>query len=272
MKNLPLKWHGGKQYLAKKILALFPPRDSYLHYVEPFFGGGAVLFHHDPEGKSEVANDLNGELANFWNVLRGPEFDLFQRLAEATPMSEDEWKNAVNPTRPRLGGADVDAAMWFFILYRQSRQALAKDFATLSRNRTRRGMNEQASSWLSAVDGLRDAHARLRRVVILNRDAIEVIKQQDGPQTVFYCDPPYLHETRSVTDAYENEMTLAQHENLLAALAHIGGRFLLSGYPSTTYNVVAEHYGWNRVDIEIDNKSSGSKVKEIKTECVWMNY
>ena len=39
--NLPLKWHGGKYYLASKIVQLMPP---HLHYVEPFFGGGAVLF------------------------------------------------------------------------------------------------------------------------------------------------------------------------------------------------------------------------------------
>jgi DNA adenine methylase len=66
MSSLPLKWHGGKQYLAAKILGLFPPRDSYVHYVEPFFGGGAVLFSHDPEGKSEVVNDINYDLTEFW--------------------------------------------------------------------------------------------------------------------------------------------------------------------------------------------------------------
>ena len=44
--NLPLKWHGGKYYLASKIVRLMP---AHLHYVEPFFGGGAVLFARDPE-------------------------------------------------------------------------------------------------------------------------------------------------------------------------------------------------------------------------------
>ena len=36
----PLKWHGGKHYLASRIVGLMPP---HLHYVEPFFGGGTVL-------------------------------------------------------------------------------------------------------------------------------------------------------------------------------------------------------------------------------------
>ena len=77
--NLPLKWHGGKYYLASKIVGLMP---SHLHYVEPFFGGGAVLLARDPEddglwlfpnkGVSEVVNDINGSLINFWRVLQDP--------------------------------------------------------------------------------------------------------------------------------------------------------------------------------------------------------
>src|SRR6185312_9978188 len=72
----PLKWHGGKHYLAPKIVALFPPRrsdanpDGYVHYVEPYAGGLAVLLASDPEGVSEVANDLDGGLTNFWRVLQ----------------------------------------------------------------------------------------------------------------------------------------------------------------------------------------------------------
>ena len=36
----PLKWHGGKYYLAKRIIEEFP---THVHYVEPYFGGGSVL-------------------------------------------------------------------------------------------------------------------------------------------------------------------------------------------------------------------------------------
>ena len=41
----PLKWWGGKHYLAPKIIALMPP---HLHYVEPYAGGLAVLLEKDP--------------------------------------------------------------------------------------------------------------------------------------------------------------------------------------------------------------------------------
>lgn len=63
----PLKWHGGKHYLAKKIVVRMPPNT---HYVEPFFGGGAVLLAKDLYEVSEVVNDIDGHLMNFWEVLR----------------------------------------------------------------------------------------------------------------------------------------------------------------------------------------------------------
>ena len=62
----PLKTHGGKHYLAQKIIALMP---AHTHFVEPYAGGLAVLLAKDPEGVSEVVNDLDGNITNFWQVL-----------------------------------------------------------------------------------------------------------------------------------------------------------------------------------------------------------
>lgn len=279
----PLKWHGGKTYMAKTIIGHMPPRcknpnkpdqddKGWLHYVEPFFGGGAVLFEQDPEGISEVVNDKNGGLTNFWRCLKSDaEFERFVRLVETTPLSAVEF-DAASFRIDRGDTTSVHDAVDFFIRYRQSRQGLGKDFATMTRNRCRRGMNEQVSAWLSAVEGLPEAHARLKRVVIFNDDACKIIKQQDGPRTLFYCDPPYLHETRVTTSDYECEMTPEQHEELLKTLASVEGRFILSGYPSKLYEAYEHDYRWRRVDTEIDNKASSKATKETKTECLWMNY
>jgi len=270
MKKLtqPLKWHGGKGAfngkLAKWIISLMP---DHTHYVEPYFGGGSVLLHKDPEGVSEVVNDVNGELMNFWSVLQNSErFSVFLRFIEATPFSETEFNQ--NP------GAEgvIDRAADFFIRARQSRQGLMKDFATLSRNRTRRGMNEQVSSWLTTIEGLPDVHSRLKRVVILNREALGVIRSQDGPKTLFYLDPPYLFETRSSTGEYgPHEMTYEQHEDLLFALSEIQGSFLLSGYRSDLYDRSALAYGWTRHEFEIVNNAASGKTKEKKVECAYTN-
>lgn len=267
--SAPIKWHGGKFYLADRIIREFPP---HTHYVETHFGGGAVLFRKPPgliEGHSELVNDLDAELTNFWKVLRDDAtYERFRRLAEATPFSKVEWEAAVACDCD----GPVDRAFAFFVRYRQSRQGLGRDFATMSRTRTRRGMNEQASSWWSAVEGLGEAHDRLRRVVIENGDATKLIKTQDGPETLFYCDPPYVSTTRVTPHSYRFEMTEEDHERFLAALATIRGKFVLSGYRCPVYDRFADEQGWRRLDITIDNKASASKTKPIKVESLWMNF
>jgi DNA adenine methylase len=276
--------NGGKFYMAKKIVEMMPPRcknpnapspddTGYLTYLEPYFGGGSVLFANDPEGISEIVNDIDKQLTNFWKVLQNKEhFETFLRLCEATPFSELQYQDA------QYYNAETDnlstLAWKFFIRNRQSRQGLGTCFATLSKNRTRRGMNEQAASWLSAIEGLEEFHKRLQRVVILTNEATWVIRQHDSPRTFFYCDPPYMHETRhgGRGGEYKYEMRDDQHQQLLETLSKIKGRFILSSYASELYSNFAMKHGWKCDHIDIDNKSSGAKVKEIKTECLWRNY
>lgn len=266
----PLKWHspGGKHYLASKIVALMP---AHTHYVEPFAGGLSVLLAKDPEGVSEVVSDLNGELTNFWRVLQQPDtFAEFVRLCEATPFSESEWQNANDP--PMYPNDPIEKARQFFVRCRQSLAGRMDSFAPLSRTRTRRGMNEQASAWINTVDGLPAVHSRLRRVVILNRDALDVIQQQDGEQTLFYCDPPYLHSTRATTGEYAHEMTQADHAKLLSVLSGIKGKFMLSGYDSALYDLEARLRGYNRHTFDLPNNSAGGSAKRRMMECVWCNF
>lgn len=292
----PLKWHGGKHYLAQRIIAQFPP---HLHYVEPYFGGGSVLLARDPtrdwliddawkarhgekiparlRGCSEVVNDSNGWLMNFWKHLRdGHLFEEFQRRVTGTPFSQaafDEACDTMDRMRCDPGSTNSDAALAFFIRCRQSRQGLGTVFATMTRKRTRGSVNEQANAYWGVIDGLPEVHQRLRNVVMLDSgDALQVIKQQDGPHTLFYLDPPYLHETRVTTNDYENEMTKAQHFGLLELLVSIEGKFILSGYHSAMYDDHAERFGWRCLEIQIDNKASRKATKETKTECLWMNY
>lgn len=267
--SAPIKWHGGKSYLAAQIIELIP---RHIHYVEPFFGGGAVLLQKPNElvlGHSEVINDLYGELITFWQVLKSAElFPQFERRISMTPFAKPVWEDAVQSK----SNDPIDVASNFFIRYRQSRQGLGKDFATMSRTRTRRGMNEQVSSWLSAIDGLADAHHRLSRVAIYREDARSVIRREDDRDTFFYCDPPYVLSTRVVEQAYSCEMTNGQHQLLLDTLGSVEGKFLLSGYRNELYDAAAQKYGWKRLDITIDNKASSQKVKPKKVECLWSNY
>ncbi len=73
-----LKWAGGKRQLLDEIYSRFP--ESYKHYHEPFFGGGAVFF--DLEPRNGTINDTNPRLINFYRVVRDHPDKLINRLRE----------------------------------------------------------------------------------------------------------------------------------------------------------------------------------------------
>ncbi len=261
----PLKWHGGKQPLARRIVALMPP---HITYVEPFAGALAVLLAKPPGDTSEIVNDLDSRLMDFWTLLREAKwFARFQRMAQASPMSEELWRECEKD----LEAEDPSRRAWaYFVRCRQSLAGRMKSFTPLSVTRTRREMNEQAAAWLSAVDGLAEVHARLKRVAILNRDALEVIRQHDSPQTLFYCDPPYVPGSRSAPEVYAHEMTLNQHAQLLELLKLCKGKVILSGYSNPLYD--EELQSWQRVEIDRANSAAGGDTKRRMTEVLWLNF
>jgi DNA adenine methylase len=263
--------------MAAHIHRLAPP---HIHRVIPFAGGLGELWGWECEGVSEVVNDINGELTNFWEVLAHPlMFEKLQRILEATPVSEVCYDKATKSHaqltdlfdgRIPNGVQKVDRAANFFVRCRQSMSGRMKSFSPLSRTRTRRGMNELASAWWNAIDGLPDVHARLARVVVLNRPAVDVIRQQDGPDTLFYCDPPYMPDTRTAPDVYQHEMTAGEHAELLDVLLGCEGKVMLSGYRCDLYD--SKLAAWRREDVKLPNASGKGKSKQSRTESLWMNY
>jgi DNA adenine methylase len=275
---LPLKTHGGKNYLAGWIISLMP---RHRHYVEPYAGGLAVLLARDPEdpslwledsgdqgGVSEVANDIDGPLTNFWRVVRDERlFPRFARQVEAVPLSRVEWEVA----HEHVYGQDpVADAVAFFVNCRQSLAGRRKGFTSLTRTRTRRHMNGGVSEWLSAVDGLPAVHARLRRVVVENMPALDLIRREDDIGTLFYADPPYLPRTRTAPDVYVHEMSEADHRELLDTVTRCKGKVMLSGYANDLYDSTLA--GWGRHTRDIANHASGAGTKGRETEVLWCNF
>jgi DNA adenine methylase len=185
-KSTAIKIAGGKVYQAARIVSLIPPHETFL---EPYFGGGSVLLNKPCEGINEIVCDIDGHLMNFWNVLRDKkQFAEFRRMCQATPFSEQLWKDQDDEALGK--GTAVDRAWAFFVRCRQSRSGDRESFATVSTGRRRRGMNEQVSAWLSAIDGLEEIHARLQRVLMLTEDGVRLLKKYDGKKVFAYCLPP----------------------------------------------------------------------------------
>lgn len=272
--NSPIKTHGGKHYLAKEIVKL-AKQARYTHYAEPFFGGGSVLFEFQHNGISETVNDLNKNLTNFWECIRHKEtFEQFYDQINSTPFSElefDKAKNLLNYEGSDPKFVIVKRALAFFTVNKQSRQGIGKSYATPT-TRTRRGMNEHVSAWLTSIEGLPEIHNRLKTVEIRNMDFRDFIKKYDHTKCLFYLDPPYLHSTRTATNVYEFEMQEKDHVDLLGLISSLRGSFILSGYQSNLYDTYARKNGWKKNVYDIDNKASSDKTKEIKQECVWYNF
>lgn len=261
-----MKWHGGKTKLAARIVALMPP---HKHYVEPYAGGLAVLFAR-PLGQSEVVNDIDRHLMTFWSVLRNQPNELIRRLT-LTAFGRDSLLAAQSCLAGAGMGAGKDTleiAASVFICARQSFGAQGKTFQIAKRIRC--GINDNISAWFGAVDHLPEMAGRLRSVVLENRPALDLIANQDGKDTLFYCDPPYLAETRASPNVYAHEMTHGQHAVMLERLLDCRGKVMLSGYRSALYD--ARLADWTRHDFDLPNHAAGGATKRRMTECLWTNF
>ena len=138
----PVKWHGGKYYLAKKIISLFPLHRTY---GEPFGGGASVLLNKHPS-EAEFYNDLDSELVNFFAVLRDRSDELIHRLS-LTPYSEAEFSGA-----DRSAADPVERARLFLVRHRQSFGGRGNSYSRSPPHESRRGMAKNVSAWLSAID------------------------------------------------------------------------------------------------------------------------
>ncbi|MDW8466833.1 MAG: DNA adenine methylase [Chloroherpetonaceae bacterium] len=264
-KIIAFGWYGGKYSHLDWLLPLLPPCH---HYCEPFGGSAAVLLNREPS-PIETYNDIDGEVVNFFRVLRD-EPDRLMRTIALTPFSREEFAIACE-VDPYLD--PVERARRFYVRARQVRTGLAQS-ATLGRwanckKTSRSGMAGAVSRWLGAIDDLPDIALRLLRVQIENRPAIEVIRLYDSTDTLFYCDPPYIHETRGDTNAYAYEMSDEEHCRLASALNSVQGLVAVSGYECELMEKLYPPPKWHKT---IAPSKTIHTTKDKRTEVLWTNY
>ncbi len=263
-KLIAFGWYGGKYSHLKWLLPLLP---SCHHYCEPFGGSAAVLLNRPPAAV-ETYNDIDGEVTNFFRVLRDNADELIKAIA-LTPFSREEFYLALSPDAAQL--TPLERARLFFVRARQARTGLAQT-ASLGRwanckRTSRAGMSGVVSRWLGSVDDLPDVALRLLRVQIENRPALDVINLYDSQDTLFYCDPPYVHEARGDSKAYAFEMDEEAHTELAKILHKCKGKAAISGYRCTLMDSL--YHDWSRYDAPVNNCHS---VKQPRQEALWMNY
>jgi DNA adenine methylase len=260
----PLKYHGGKSYLARRIVELMPDHDVY---VEPFCGGCNVLLNK-PKADVEIAGDAYGAVINFWQTLQRDGDNVVAIVNDVAYRREDF--DAAKAFCENIG-PDCDPLAWaaeFLVWNRMSRGGLGRDFAWSER--LRGGMPGDVNAWDTMVRAMKQVRRRVEGVAFCPRDARTLIRQYDQPGALIYCDPPYLKETRAVRSAYAHEMSYEDHMELLAALRRCRGKVMLSGYDSTLYHTALK--GWRCKRWDMANHSGQSAVKQRRVECLWMNF
>lgn len=259
-----LRYHGGKWKLAPWIISLFP---EHRVYVEPFGGAASVLMRKS-RSYAEVYNDLESEVVNVFRVLRNPESAaLLKHKLELTPFAREEFEAAYQLYETpidRAWAVIVRAFMGF------GSASMTRTHKTGFRSNSNRSGTTPAHDWMNWPQQIQAFTHRLQAVVIENRNALEVIKQHDSPQTLFYVDPPYpLHTRTSVSGSrghcYSFELTDADHCLLAEALHAVEGMVVLSGYACSLYdeNLYAD---WKRH--EQQTYADGARER---TEIIWMN-
>ena len=255
----PITYYGGKQKMLKHILPLIPPHRIY---NEPFFGGGAVFWAKEP-AYIEFINDINGEVVNFYRVLK-TDFPAFKRELDGTLHSELQHREARAIYRSPEGHTPVRRAWAFWVLSMESMFHIV------------------GNTWIYRIDlsgrlplevtrgkeRLTNVYAtRLEMANIFSCDAVDIIRRVDRPNTFHYVDPPYIKSDQGHYKGY----TEADFTRLLDQLTQIRGRFLLSSYPSEVLARYTAANGWYTRTI-VQNVGAGSVEGKRKTEVLTMNY
>lgn len=230
------------------------------HYIEPFFGGGAVFFALPRRPIHSVLNDLDGEVVNLFRMMRNHGQELAEKIA-ATPWSREEYERSFE-----VAHDDMERARKFMVMLWQSHNAAGPI------RRNAKGWKNQAASamfvplprtWRTVPQRILDCMAMLCDAEIENKPAVEVIKRHNSPNAVIYADPPYPMSTRSGR-LYVQEMTDEQHVELIGALNDHAGPVILSGYDCELYNSRLAH--WSRKEKQVLAEKGQKRI-----EVLWLN-
>jgi DNA adenine methylase len=275
-KNL-LRYYGSKYNIAPWILSFVT---QHICYVETHFGGGSVFFRKKPS-KLEIINDISRDVVNFFYVVRD-HLDEFIRVVELTPYARDEmeltnltvknppkwvWNSDTFRFEPE-GISPIELARRFYVRSRQGRTGNTSAWRTTWRPDHNGKRTKSLLQEFNEVDHIYACCNMLKMAQIENTDALDVIRRYDEPETFFYLDPPYLHETRGSnwTYAYQHEMSRDDHAALAERLNRINGMAIISGYPSAFYKELYEDRAWH-----LETTTTRDNLGQEKTEAVWIN-
>ena len=260
----PITYVGGKYHMAKKIIPLFP---QHKIYVEPF-GGGAHVLCQKPWSKKieylEVYNDVNLELVNLFKTLQSPakEAEII-RLLELTPHSREFFYQLRDGEyKPKTSGEDVCMAYRILVMMKQCFSGnWMNTKPSWSFNKNAKKATIKNHNFPAKIKPLVE---RLKYVQIEHVDFRDCIKKYDSPDTLFYCDPPYV----DVEHYYKGSFGAQDHEDLAEMLNNIKGRAVVSYYDFDGMNEFYPPDTWQKHEFSQSKRSAKVDLGKEKPKSV----
>ena len=233
-----IKWAGGKSQLIKQLDVALPAdfgKWGKVTYIEPFVGGGALLFYllqRYPNIQHAVINDINPDLTTCYKTVRDNPEQLILSLKDTEEAflalnNEEERKAFYIAARKRYNEKKLDqienTTLFFFLnrtcfngLYRVNK----KGFFNVP-------FGKYANPTICDAETIRKDSVLLQRVEIMTGDFEQTFASANG-KTIYYLDPPYrpLSNTSSFTD-YSKE---SFNDNAQIRLKHFCDRIHEAGF------------------------------------------
>lgn len=252
----PISYYGGKQTMLKYILPLIPEHQIY---TKAFFGGGAVFWAKEPS-QTEIINDFNANVYNFYQVLK-TDFETLKTLVENSVISKECYKSALVVYHSPYIFSPIQRA-WAF--WYATNFGFSNQIGNIRICNTPKYVNGLKNKIDRFVD---EYSARLQHTQIENDDACKIIKLRDTEDTFHYIDPPYVGANQGHYGGYTQE----HFEELLITLSQCKGKFLLSSYHNEALTTFVKEFGWYQKEITLHLGSSKTKGKK-RVEVLTANY
>ena len=245
---------GGKSRQAKSICRLLPEHGCY---VEIFAGAANVLFTK-PKSKTEVINDINGDLVNLFRIAKYHYRELVHELRFITCSRE-----LFDDYRSQPGLTDIQrAARTYFVLktaFGGRGGTKHPSFGTKT--------SGKAAMHRDTIGVIKRCHRRLSGVIIEALNFADCIHKYDRRHTVFFCDPPYID-----LGGYIHSFDWADHEKLADMLRSIEGKFLLTINDHPRVRKLYKGFNQSVKDVRYTVSRDKSKSASERKELLIANY
>jgi DNA adenine methylase len=243
----PLPYIGGKRNLAKQIIALFPEHTTY---VEAFAGGAQVLFAKEPS-KVEVLNDLDGEIVNFFRVVR-EHYEEMLRYFRFMLVGR-KWYELLRATDAQTLTDVQRAARYLYLLKASFASRVAHP------NYHWHVVQPPGLNLDRLPELIENAHKRLARVQIECLPYEKILAHFDREETLFFLDPPYWRK-KLYRYNFSDEDFVTLEERLKA----VRGKFVLSLNDVPEVRRLFRHYHAQSVQLHYTSqKAAGRRYGEL---------